>query len=86
VLIVVPAFNAKEAVIAFIAQDDVPVRFPVKLPVKLPVLYEEVKALNEEVVTKEPVFVIEPDGPGNPWGPIGPCGPAVITSTIVVTG
>ena len=43
-----------------IAKDEVPNREPVKEPVKLPVLYEEVKALNDEVVTKEPVLIVVP--------------------------
>jgi hypothetical protein len=58
--------TAKEALIAI--DDDVaneavpnkePVKFPLKLPVKDPVLYEEVKELNELVVTNEPDFDVK---------------------------
>jgi hypothetical protein len=56
---------ANEAVIAnelvidleeLMANDAVPNKEPLNAPVKLPVLYDEVNALNEEVVTKDPVF------------------------------
>jgi hypothetical protein len=50
----------KDDVNELAAQDEVPCREPVKLPVKLPVLYEEVKALKEAVVTKEPVSIVVP--------------------------
>ena len=56
---------AKEALIAFCAQEAVPNKEPVKFPVNEPVLYELVKALNEEVVTNDPVSTIELV-PGNP--------------------
>jgi hypothetical protein len=40
---------------------------PTKDPVKDPVLYELVKALNDDVVTKEPVILLKL--------PVGPTGP-----------
>jgi hypothetical protein len=53
-----------DAVSEFSAQDEVPnkepVNLPLKLPVKLPVLYEEVNALKDDVVSKLPVFTLPP--------------------------
>lgn len=46
---------------------------PTKLPVKDAVLYEEVNALKEAVVVKDPVT--ESKLPVGPTGPCGPTGP-----------
>jgi len=52
-----PAFKANDAVVA---KDAVPNNEPVNEPVNDPVLYDEVKLLKEDVVTKELVLIVVP--------------------------
>jgi hypothetical protein len=52
-----PAFKACDAVVA---KDAVPNNKPVNEPVNDPVLYDEVKLLKEDVVTKELVLIVAP--------------------------
>ena len=61
-----------------------PVNEPVNDPVNDPVVYELVKALNELVVTKDPVLIIEPEGPCGPEGPGGPWGPGVFIIIVCI--
>ena len=61
-----------------------PLPSPKNDPLKDPLLYEPVKALNELVVTNEPVSN-EPE-PAGPVGPAGPAGPGIATCITLVTG
>jgi hypothetical protein len=52
--------GAYDALNACVAYEDVPVNVPVNDPVNEPVVYDEVNALKELVVTNDPVSIVVP--------------------------